>query len=129
MDNKSIKITSFTKLDAWSEGHKLVINIYLLNKNFPRDEVFGLSLQMKRCAVSITSNIAEGFSRQSYKEKIQFYSFALGSITELQNQLLIAKDVGYIDQQQFRGLADQAIKVHKIVNGLIRKSRSFIHNS
>jgi len=84
---------------------------------------------MRRCAVSITSNIAEGFSRQSYKEKLYFYSIALGSVTELQNQLLIARDVGYIVKERFQEMAEQSVKVHKIINGLIKSSKSIIHNS
>src|SRR3989344_3330038 len=91
------KIRSFLDLEAWKEGHSLVLNIYKITKGFPKDEVFGLSSQMRRCSVSITSNIAEGFSRNSYKEKVQFYLTALGSTTELQNQLIVAKDVGYIN--------------------------------
>jgi len=123
------KITSFTKLDAWKEGHKLVLLIYNITKQFPKDELFGLVSQMRRCAVSITSNIAEGFSRQSYKEKVQFYATALGSVTELQNQLLIARDVGYLQSLLFMEIAATSVVVHKIINGLIRKSKASIHDS
>lgn len=123
------KITSFTKLDVWKEAHKLVLFIYEITKSFPKEEMFGLTMQMRRCVVSITSNIAEGFSRQSYKEKLQFYSIALGSITELQNQLLIARDVGFISNKTFQELAEQTVKVHKILNGLIKKTKIIIHDS
>ncbi|MBI2459903.1 MAG: four helix bundle protein [Parcubacteria group bacterium] len=123
MENKN-KIRSFTDLDAWKEGHKLVLMIYKVTKSFPKDELFGLTSQIKRCSVSITSNLAEGFSRQTYKEKAQFYSIALGSVTELQNQLLIAKDVGYIKQEEFLLIAEKSVKVHKIINGLIKSSRN-----
>jgi len=118
------KIKSFTDLDAWKEGHKLVLMIYDITKIFPKEEVFGLVSQMRRCVVSITSNIAEGFSRQSYKEKAQLYSVAQGSVTELQNQLLIAKDVGFITKEKFHEVATQSITVHKIINGLIKSSKS-----
>lgn len=123
------KITSFRMLDAWKEGHKLVLLVYRITKSFPKEEIFGLVSQMRRCAISITSNIAEGFSRQSYKEKVQFYAMALGSVTELQNQLLIARDVGFINQNTFQQLAEQTIIVHKIINGLIKKSKTIIHDS
>ena len=83
---------------------------------------------MQRCAVSITSNIAEGFSRYSYSEKAHFYSIAQGSVTELQNQLLISKDIKYLDEKLFNEIMEQSNTVHKIVNGLIKKSR-IIHNS
>jgi four helix bundle protein len=127
MNNETTKIRSFTDLNAWKEGHKLVLLIYEITKTFPNEEIFGLTSQMRRCAVSITSNIAEGFSRQSYKEKTQFYAISLGSVTELQNQLLVAKDTGILDPKVFTKLAEQSVIVHKIINGLIRKSKS--HNS
>jgi len=127
--NNENKIHSFTNLNAWKEGHKLVLAIYEITKQFPKDELFGLTSQIRRCSVSITSNIAEGFSRQSYKEKIQFYSIALGSVTELQNQLLIGRDISYINKTQFQDIAEQSVKVHKIINGLIKSSKAIIHNS
>lgn len=117
-------IQKFTDLVAWQEGHRLVIMVYKLTKTFPTDELFGLVSQMRRSAVSITSNIAEGFSRQSYKEKAQFYAIALGSTTELQNQLLISKDVGLLPQEKFKECADKSVHVHKIINGLIKHSRN-----
>ena len=124
MNYESGKIKSFTDLNAWKEGHKLVLMIYDITKQFPKEEIFGLVSQIRRCAVSITSNIAEGFSRLSYKEKARFYSISLGSTTELQNQLLIAKDVNYITKEQFQNIAEQSIKVHKITNGLIKSSKN-----
>ena len=123
---KNDKIVSFTDLNAWKEGHAIVVDIYRITKDFPKDEMFGLTSQMRRCAVSITSNIAEGFSRQSYREKLQFYSISQGSVTELQNQLLISRDVGYLSETVFKGLNDRLTILHKIINGLIKKTRSFI---
>ena len=127
MNNENNKIKKFTDLDAWQEGHKLVLTIYKITNNFPEEETYSLVDQMRRAVVSITSNIAEGFSRQSYKEKTRFYSMALGSVTELQNQLLVAKDVDYITKEKFQEIAKQTTKVHKITNGLIKSSKN--HNS
>ena len=93
------KITSFTDLAVWREGHKLVLAVYKLTRNFPEFEKFGLANQIQRAVISITSNIAEGFSRKNKKEKTQFFYTALGSLTEVQNQLLIARDLGYIKQK------------------------------
>jgi four helix bundle protein len=115
-----MKITKFTDLIAWQKGHELVLDIYRLVKKFPKHEQFALSNQMTRCAVSITSNLAEGFSRQTNKEKIQFYFTAKGSLTELQNQLLIARDVDYLSSQKFKKLAEATVEVHKLINGLIK---------
>ena len=122
------KIKNFTDLQAWQEGHRLVLSVYEMTRLFPKYEIFGLVSQMRRCAVSITSNIAEGFSRQSWKEKIQFYYIALSSVTELQNQLLISRDIHYLDQQRFREIAGQSMKVKKILGGLIAKTKSFLED-
>ena len=81
---------------------------------------------MRRCAVSITSNIAEGFGRFSYKEKVQFYAIARGSITELQNQLLISKDIGYISKSEFDRIAKETVDTHKMLQGLIKSSQKRI---
>lgn len=78
---------------------------------------------MQRCVVSITSNIAEGFSRRSKKEKSQFYYTSLGSLTELQNQLLISRDLMYINKAEFKEIATQTVVVSKLINGLIKSSR------
>lgn len=119
------KITSFTDLHAWQEGHKLVLTIYKITRYFPKAEIYGLTNQMQRCVISITSNIAEGFSRSSRKEKIQFYYMSLGSLTELQNQLLISKDLGYIDKVKFDQIAEQTVIVHKLLNGLIKSIKTY----
>ncbi|OGH13436.1 MAG: hypothetical protein A2687_01995 [Candidatus Levybacteria bacterium RIFCSPHIGHO2_01_FULL_38_26] len=129
MNQEYKKIKSFTDLNAWKEAHNLVLLIYRVTKGFPKEEQFGLINQLRRAVVSITSNIAEGFSRNSYKEKSQFYSMALGSLTEVQNQLIIARDLGYITKEDFRALAEQTITINKLLNGLIKKSRTMIHDS
>ncbi len=126
--NNERRISSFTDLNAWKEGHKLVLSIYKITNNFPNKEIFSLTSQARRSAISITSNIAEGFSRISYKDKANFYSIAQGSLTELQNQLLIARDIDYIKEKEFKKIAEQTIIVHKLISGLIKKSKQ-IHNS
>ncbi|MBI2085753.1 four helix bundle protein [Candidatus Daviesbacteria bacterium] len=124
--NQNLKIQSFTNLIAWQKGHKLVLIVYTITKTFPTAETYSLVDQMRRCVISITSNIAEGFSRKSYKEKIQFYSIALGSTTELQNQLLVARDVGYLPKDQFIKIAVLTVEVHKLINGLIKGSKKYV---
>jgi len=117
------KIYSFTDLIAWKEGHQLVLDIYRITSNFPRKESYALTDQMRRCVVSITSNIAEGFSRKGSKEKVQFYYMSLGSTTELQNQLLIARDLKYINKSDFDELAQKTIRVHKLLFGIIKSAK------
>jgi four helix bundle protein len=123
------KIKEFTDLKAWREAHKLVLMVYETTKTFPKEEIFALTNQMQRCAVSITSNIAEGFGRQGYKEKIQFYYLAQGSLTELKNQLLISRDIRYFDVEHYDKLVEQANVSHQLLQGLIRKSKTFIRES
>lgn len=118
-----MKIKSFTDLNAWQEAHHLVLLIYKLTKSFPEDEKFGLTQQLRRCSVSISSNIAEGFSRRGIKEKTQFFYTALGSVTELQNQLLIGRDIGYISKEVFKELAEKSVVVNKLINGLIKSAK------
>jgi four helix bundle protein len=119
-------IKSFTDLRVWQESHKLAVQIYTFTKKFPKEETFSLVDQMRRAAVSVTSNIAEGFGRQTYKEKVQFYYIAQGSLTELKNQLLIARDIGYVQKDDFQSVARQANFSHKLLIGLIRKSKEIL---
>ncbi|MDE1967229.1 MAG: four helix bundle protein, partial [Patescibacteria group bacterium] len=114
------KIKTFKDLEAWKAGHKLVLMIYRVTKAFPRVELFGLINQLRRAAVSVTSNVAEGFSRRSDKEKTQFFSMACGSITEIQNQLEVSKDVGYIERKDYTAINEQSESVHRLIRGMLR---------
>jgi four helix bundle protein len=114
------KIQIFTDLIVWQEGHKLVIEVYKITKQLPDIEKFGLVSQTQRSAVSITSNIAEGFGRRSEKEKIQFYFIAHGSLTELHNQLLIMRDTSLIKLETVTLLVDKIDTVNRLLLGLIK---------
>lgn len=117
------KISSFTDLIAWQESYKLVLMIYRATKLFPQNEQFGLISQMRRAAVSITSNLAEGFSRESARDKTRFYFIAKASLTELQNELLISRDVDYIKLSKFSEISEQSIKARQLIIGLIRSTK------
>lgn len=121
MTNVSIK--NFQELHVWQQGHEFVLMIYRVTKSFPDDEKFGLSSQLRRAVVSITSNIAEGFARPSYKEKIRFYYTALGSLVEIQNQLCVARDVKYFSDEVFDILYTKSLVVQKMLNKMIRISK------
>lgn len=95
------KVRFFTDMHVWKKGHELALMIYQVTKPFPSEEKFGLVSQMRRSAVSITSNIAEGFGRRGIADKIRFYDMAMGSLYELQNQLLIARDLKLIQTSVF----------------------------
>ncbi len=120
------KIRTFTDLKVWQEGHSLVLNIYEATEKFPKEETYSLIDQMRRASVSVTSNIAEGFGRQSYKDKLRFYYNAQGSLTELKNQLLVAKDVKYLKADDFDQLAEKINLVHKLLQGFITKTKTFL---
>jgi four helix bundle protein len=118
------KIKSFTDLATWQEGHKLVLMTYQLIEGFPKQENFAIIPQIQRSAISITSNIAEGFSRKGSKEKVQFYYVSLGSLTELHNQLIISQGLNYITVNQFNETIEQLDKVQKLLNGLIKSAKT-----
>lgn len=117
------KIRVFTDLIVWRKGHELVLAVYDSTKLFPATEQFGLTSQIKRAAVSITSNIAEGFSRQTKADKIHFYHMALGSCTEVQNQMIIAKDLQFIATNNYENVSTLTRDVHKLLNVVIKSIR------
>lgn len=123
------KIQSFIDLFAWQEAHRMSLKIYEITKKFPKEEFFALVNQMKRSSISISSNIAEGFSRKTRKEKQQFYYMSLGSLTELQNQLIISKDIQYISLEKFKKIWLQTIQISKLINGLIKSAKNSSHNT
>jgi len=124
MQNRNPKIYAFTDLIVWQEAHKLVLMIYVVTKKFPREEIFGLTSQMRRSAVSITSNIAEGFARRGNKEKLQFYAVARGSLVELESQLLVARDVAFLPADEFDGVYNQLGNSHQLLNAFINKTNN-----
>jgi four helix bundle protein len=125
MENLS-KIKSFKDLIVWQKGHELVLLIYRITKDFPKSESFGLINQLRRSAVSVTCNINEGFYRESYLEKKRFYLIARGSLGELQNQLLISRDINYLNLDKFIEISQKSVEVHKLLNALIRGCKSRI---
>jgi four helix bundle protein len=118
------KINNFTDLVAYKTAHVLVLKIYKAVKHFPAEERFALGNQMRRSAVSITSNIAEGFSRNTAKDKSQFYAMAKGSATELHSQALVAKDLLYITEFDYKDLENDIINTIKLLSGLIKSARN-----
>jgi len=114
---------SFEKLEVWNDARNLVKMIYLQTNNFPERERFGLSSQMQRAVVSIVSNIAEGVSRNSVKEKIRFVELAYGSLMELYCQLYVSVDLDYLTPNTFMLIK---VEIDKIANKANALKRSFI---
>lgn len=115
-------IRSLVDLIVWQEAHQLVLETYIVTKKFPRDELFALTSQMRRAVISITSNIAEGFSRKSKKEKIQFYTIAKGSLTELESQFFAARDIGYMNISEFEDISKRVNSVHRLLSAFIKST-------
>jgi four helix bundle protein len=109
------------KLEAWRVARALVRNVYLLTRSFPREELFGLSIQLRRSAVSVPSNIAEGAARTGEREFAQFLNVARGSLSELETQLLIASDLGYISSTD--PVFQMVDKVSRLLTGLHKAVR------
>ena len=111
-------------LDVWKKSIELVTEIYQVTKNFPKEEIYGLTSQIRRSAVSVPSNIAEGAARQFNKEYIQFLYIALGSLMELDTQLIIAKNNDFIDEEKLNLIEKNIEAIGKMINGLINYRKS-----
>jgi four helix bundle protein len=118
------KISSFTQLNTWQQARKLATDIYQSTHNFPPEEKFGLISQIRRSAVSVAANIAEGFSRETAKDKRHFYTIALGSLTETLSHCYIAHDLHFITQEDLEALERQCLDLHKMINGLIKTAHN-----
>ena len=108
-------------LDVWKKSMTLVLDTYKMSKSFPKSEIYGLASQMRRSAVSIPSNIAEGAARKSRKEFNQFLYIALGSLAELETQIIIACQLGYIEKIQ--SFEEDIRDIKQMLNGLIVHNR------
>lgn len=109
----------YKELDVWQSARKLVVAVYQLTAGFPKEEVYGLTSQIRRCAVSIPSNIAEGVGRNYPKETIHFLHVSRGSIYELETQMIIAKDLGLLDEEKHNTLDELLKKTRMLLNGFI----------
>ena len=106
-------------LRVWQQSIEMVTSIYKITKAFPKDEIFGLVSQMHRAAVSVPSNIAEGYARGTDKEKLHFLRISSGSLSEIETQLILSLNLGYIGQETYNELSEQITSVWKQLNALI----------
>jgi len=113
----------FRQLRVWEASHRLALEIYLLTKDFPKEELFSLTNQIRRSAYSIPSNIAEGCGRNGNKEYARFLQISMGSAYELDYQLLLSRDLGYINPSIYTGVNDKIISVKQQLAVLLRKVR------
>ena len=112
---------SFQDVGIWQKAHQWVLGIYKLTANFPKYEQYGLTSQLRRAAVSVPANFAEGFRKQGKLDKIRFYNIAQGSIAESQYYLILAKDLGYADTA---GLLNNLVEIDVVLDAYIKKIKS-----
>jgi len=117
---------AYVDLEVWKEARALANDIYKATKDFPKEEIFGLVGQMRRCAVSIPSNIAEGCGRNYPKDSVQFFFIARGSIYELETQLYISFDQEYIDEITLKSNLQKLETTRKLLNGFIKYYQQLI---
>ncbi|TDX84804.1 four helix bundle protein [Epilithonimonas xixisoli] len=109
----------FKELIVWQKSINLVTEIYRITEKFPSNEIYGLTSQLRRASVSVPSNIAEGNTRRSKADYIQFLRIARGSCSEIETQIIISKNLGFIDNTIFETLSFNIIEISKMINGLI----------
>lgn len=117
---------TFRDIIIWQKSMALVTKCYLLTRQFPKEELFALSSQLKRCAVSIPSNIAEGFGRGSNKDYYRFLNIALGSLFEFQTQIEIAFNLGFINQENFNSIYEDSREVERMLSAFMAKIKTTI---
>jgi len=117
-------LNSYKELIVWQKSMELVKEIYFLTKEFPKSEIFGLTSQMRRAAISIPSNIAEGFNRRHKKEFTQFISIAFGSGAELETQILLSESLKYGKEEDLKKCDALLCEVMKMLNKLIANLNS-----
>lgn len=111
---------SYRDLKVWQHSMKLVLNVYSATRRFPKEELYGLVSQMRRAAVSIPSNIAEGKGRLTDRDRAHFYLQARGSLLELETQILIAQELNYIPLMESESLQESTGQIGKMLNGLVQ---------
>jgi four helix bundle protein len=116
----------FKTLQVWQKAHRFTLMIYKASQSFPREELYGLTNQIRRASISIPSNIAEGCGRDSDPELARFAQIAMGSASEVEYQLLLAHDLGYIQASEFSELEKDLNEVKRMLNAFIRKVRERI---
>ena len=115
-----MRIFSFEKLIAWQKGRVLALLIYKTTKKFTKEETFGLSSQMRRCSISIVSNLAEGSGRKSFKDKARFSEITYSSSLELLNQVILPNDFEYINENDYLSIREKIAEVNMLIDGLYK---------
>jgi len=118
------KTEGFEQLEVWEKSIDIAVDIYKLTNSFPKSEIYSLANQMRRASSSISANIAEGYGRHGYKEKLQFYKIANGSLLETKSFCYLANRLEYISRSQLEDIIVSFISIQKMINALIRSVRN-----
>jgi four helix bundle protein len=114
----------FRSLKVWTKGHELTLAVYTATKSFPKDELFGLTSQLRRCSASIPANIAEGCGRGSDSDFGRFLQIAMGSASELEYHLLLSRDLGYVRATDHESLTTAVVEVKRMLATLLRRVKT-----
>ena len=115
---------NFKKLQVWEKSHDLTLRLYELTSRFPREEIYGLTSQIRRACASVPTNIAEGCGRESPADFARFLQIAMGSASETEYLILLARDLKYINANQYVALADAIVRVKKMLTSLLKILRT-----
>ncbi|MDP2684209.1 MAG: four helix bundle protein [bacterium] len=120
------KIKTYKDLLVWQKAHNLVLSVYKITEEYPKHELFALTSQIRRAAISVSANLVEGFRRQSIKDSINFYNMSDASLEELKYHLLLSKDLNYININEYNTIMNKAEEVGKLLTKWLQSQRKFI---
>lgn len=116
----------FRSLKVWEKAHELTLNVYQSTENFPKEEIYGITSQLRRAAVSVPTNIAEGCGKDTDADLKRYCNIAMGSSSEEEYLLLLSRDLGYLSEETYQGLQSKLVETRKMLNGFIQKLKESI---
>jgi four helix bundle protein len=114
-------VKDFKELKVWTKAHQLTLHLYVATRGFPREVIYGLRSQVRRAAVSVAANIAEGCGRHSDRELTRFLQIAHGSASELEYHLLLARDLGFLDREEHKRMEFELVEVQRMLTALVQR--------
>lgn len=124
MNTNTLSFKGYQNLNVWKESHQLVILVYKATQKFPKEELFGLTSQLRRAAVSVVANLVEGYARSSKKELLQFLSISIGSLAEVEYYLYLAHEITYLENDEFFIIEEKRRIVGNLLHGFLLSVKS-----
>jgi four helix bundle protein len=122
-------VKDFKELRVWTQSHQLTLRLYAVTRTFPREEIYGLTSQIRRSGASIPANIAEGCGRRSDGELTRFLQIARGSASELEYHLLLSRDLKFLAEKEFESLSEKLVEVQRMLTALVQRVQPFASRS